>query len=386
MADTSPYAGIPLLTSGQSDPQITHNEAIVLIQALLNGVIDKDLTAPPGSPAEGDTYIVGASATGAWAGQDDHLATYYNGAWLFLPGNDDASANLTIGANNEGLSVFVRDEEIRYTYTGSPLAWTKEDTLLNISEMLTADRTYYVDGTNGSDSNDGLSTGAGAFATIQKAVDVASGLIIGAQTVTISVADDTYSENVTLGAIPSGKIIIEGNTSTPANCIISGGSSACVQAAGTYGQWAIRGFRLNGTNFGLQANGGGLEFDFIDFNNTGNHIDARNFGVLDKIDGASQTYTISAGAAHHVRAASSSFINISGANVTVGASLTFSTAFARARFASVLVANSITFSTTTATGTRYDIDGNGVIHTGGGGANYFPGNAAGTTATGGQYL
>jgi len=35
---------------------------------------------------------------------------------------------------------------------------------------------------------------------------------------------------------------------------------------------------------------------------------------------------------------------------------------------------------------RYRASGNGVVNCSGGGANYLPGNAAGTTATGGQYL
>lgn len=41
------------------------------------------LTAPPGSPAEGDRYIVAASATGAWIGRDQRLAIYRGGAWVF---------------------------------------------------------------------------------------------------------------------------------------------------------------------------------------------------------------------------------------------------------------------------------------------------------------
>lgn len=38
-----------------------------------------------------------------------------------------------------------------------------------------------------------------------------------------------------------------------------------------------------------------------------------------------------------------------------------------------------------ATGARYAAQLNGIIFTGGGGANYFPGNAAGSTGSGGQY-
>lgn len=46
-------------------------------------VKDRDLTAPPGSPISGDTYIVGATATGAWASQDDKVAVWAGSAWEF---------------------------------------------------------------------------------------------------------------------------------------------------------------------------------------------------------------------------------------------------------------------------------------------------------------
>lgn len=44
---------------------------------------DKDLTAPPGSPVAGNSYIVAAGATGAWAGEDKHVATYTARGWVF---------------------------------------------------------------------------------------------------------------------------------------------------------------------------------------------------------------------------------------------------------------------------------------------------------------
>lgn len=38
-------------------------------------VADKDLTAPPGSCADGACYIIAATATGAWAGKETRIAT-----------------------------------------------------------------------------------------------------------------------------------------------------------------------------------------------------------------------------------------------------------------------------------------------------------------------
>ncbi|HEX7128595.1 MAG TPA: DUF2793 domain-containing protein, partial [Rhodanobacteraceae bacterium] len=36
-------------------------------------VKDRTTTTPPATPADGDTYIVGASATGAWSGKDNQV-------------------------------------------------------------------------------------------------------------------------------------------------------------------------------------------------------------------------------------------------------------------------------------------------------------------------
>jgi hypothetical protein len=63
----------------------------------------------------------------------------------------------------------------------------------------------------------------------------------------------------------------------------------------------------------------------------------------------------------------------------------FSVAFAAAMVGASLFAQGATFSGA-ATGQRYNVQSNAVILTNGAGANYFPGNAAGATATGGQYL
>lgn len=46
-------------------------------------VLDSTLTAPPASPVSGDKHIVGASATGAWAGKGNNVATYNGTSWDF---------------------------------------------------------------------------------------------------------------------------------------------------------------------------------------------------------------------------------------------------------------------------------------------------------------
>ena len=64
-----------------------------MIDALLQlAVISKALATPPGSPANGDRYIVAASGTGAWAGKDTNVAVWTTdnpatpgGLWEFYP-------------------------------------------------------------------------------------------------------------------------------------------------------------------------------------------------------------------------------------------------------------------------------------------------------------
>lgn len=128
---TTPYIGLPELAQQQANADITHNEALILIQAVaLNGVIDKDLNTPPVSPAEGDAYIVAdgsPAASGAWTGWENHVAVYYGGSWRFVPGRDNLGAVLTMGADQIGLRAYVRDEGLLYVWTGSPPAWTALD-------------------------------------------------------------------------------------------------------------------------------------------------------------------------------------------------------------------------------------------------------------------
>lgn len=73
-------------------------------------VVDKDLSAPPGSPTTGQVYIVGASPTGAWAGQANALARWSGSAWVFY-------------TPRSGWLAYVIDETEFYHYTGS--AWTR---------------------------------------------------------------------------------------------------------------------------------------------------------------------------------------------------------------------------------------------------------------------
>jgi len=71
---------------------------------------DQNLTAPPASPAEGDRYIVPASATGAWSGKTNQIAEYQSGAWVYY-------------VPVVGWTAYVDDEQKVYSWNGT--AWVR---------------------------------------------------------------------------------------------------------------------------------------------------------------------------------------------------------------------------------------------------------------------
>lgn len=85
-------------------------------------------------------------------------------------------------------------------------------------KMTTTNITYYVSPT-GSDTNDGL-TSITAFKTIQHAIDILPKMLNHA--VVINVSDGTYAEVLTITGFPfgSGSLIVKGNQTTPANCLL----------------------------------------------------------------------------------------------------------------------------------------------------------------------
>lgn len=101
---TTPRLGAPLLSASQAQKHVTHNEALLEFDALLGcRILDRDLSAPPASPADGDAYLVKATGTGSWTGQDGNVAYAIDGAWNF-------------SAPFEGLSIYVADEAAMFVY------------------------------------------------------------------------------------------------------------------------------------------------------------------------------------------------------------------------------------------------------------------------------
>jgi len=236
-----------------------------------------------------------------------------------------------------------------------------------------------------------ITAGAGGdYATIQEAIDYVASIDTQIYNVFIAVLNGTHSEVVKLkNTVGAGIITLTGDNSTPSNVIIDGGFYK--ETPGTI--YILQGFQFKLTSTAPPAainatNGGSIQFKSCDFN-TGygslNQI-STEFGGSVSIIGA---YNISGGAVRHYAALQQGTIRddlSSGVTITVTGTPAFSQQFAIAATLGLVRINTALVSYSGgATGKRYQSQQNSVINTGGGGANFFPGNVAGTTITGGIY-
>ena len=79
---------LPLLFAGQAQKESFVNETTARIDALLHGAIEAEQAAPPATPADGQAWLVGAGASGAWLGQVGKIAARQAGNWLFVTPRD----------------------------------------------------------------------------------------------------------------------------------------------------------------------------------------------------------------------------------------------------------------------------------------------------------
>jgi hypothetical protein len=96
----TPRHALPELFVGQAQKEITHNEALARIDALLHPEIQAVLTAPPPVLSEADNgkcWLVDDSASGIWAGKAGQIARWSAGSWRYLTPVHGMSAWHVIG-------------------------------------------------------------------------------------------------------------------------------------------------------------------------------------------------------------------------------------------------------------------------------------------------
>lgn len=108
--DFSPLLNFPYLLPNQAQKHVTVNESLRRLDAIVQiSVKTQTLAIPPGSPAEGDRYIIAASATAEWLGHEKAIAAYQDSAWEII-------------APNTGWTAWLEDEGKLIVFDGAD--WT----------------------------------------------------------------------------------------------------------------------------------------------------------------------------------------------------------------------------------------------------------------------
>ena len=148
MSETTPLLALPLLAAAQAQKHVTHNEALVRLDAAVQlAVLDRTRTAPPATSLPGDRHLVAAGASGAFAGHAGEIALYDAG-WHFLtprPGwrayvvaearallFDGSAWREALALTSSGATATLRTVEEELTLTGAFVA----STLLNPSRAI----------------------------------------------------------------------------------------------------------------------------------------------------------------------------------------------------------------------------------------------------------
>ncbi len=119
---------LPYIMASQAQKHVTHNEAVRMVDALVQmSVVDKDLSSPPSSPLAGSRYIIASAASGDWTGKEKQIAAFQDGAWkYFEPGS--------------GWIAWVEDEEICLIFSNNEWQNLAHIVVNSISELQNIDK------------------------------------------------------------------------------------------------------------------------------------------------------------------------------------------------------------------------------------------------------
>jgi len=80
--ERTPLLNLPMIMPSQAQPHVTHNEALMALDGIVQlSVIRRDLAVPPSAPEAGDRYTVASPGAGEWEGWDHRIARFVDGVW-----------------------------------------------------------------------------------------------------------------------------------------------------------------------------------------------------------------------------------------------------------------------------------------------------------------
>jgi hypothetical protein len=260
--------------------------------------------------------------------------------------------------------------------------------------VLSANTTLYVNASTGSDTlYDGsaatVSGSRGPFKTIGKAV--ASAFVYGPSNyaLTIQIADGTYNESVSIPSIGGPALVLNGNSGTPSNVLITSAAGSCISVRGPNAVTVsnLKVVCSDASSAGMSVNGSGASLE------TSNTVSGTCAGYVFLANGGGSAlvgdHTFAGNCTYGFATSRNGALSLNGGSVyTISTSITvnaFATGESGGSMEVPLVSVPTFVNPGNVTGKKYALVLNAVLNTRGQGASYFPGTVAGTTATGGQY-
>lgn len=118
--DLSARLALPLLNAGQAQKEVTHNEALTLLDLLTQAVVVAvGGNVPPQAPVAGQCWIVGTLPEGVWSGYPQALAGWSESGWRFCA----PVAGMCVWSDADGVEV--RFEESGWSIGIVPAAAVK---------------------------------------------------------------------------------------------------------------------------------------------------------------------------------------------------------------------------------------------------------------------
>ncbi len=107
MSDNTPQLTLPMIQPAQAQKHITHNEALVRLDGLVQmRIAGFDIDTPPSNPDDGQIFAIGTAPTDEWAGHSGKLAQRIGNGWEFLDplegwqGWDETAGQMRVYVNN----------------------------------------------------------------------------------------------------------------------------------------------------------------------------------------------------------------------------------------------------------------------------------------------
>ncbi|MHA6326465.1 DUF2793 domain-containing protein [Roseivivax sp. CAU 1753] len=277
--------GLPYMAPSQAQKHVTHNEALRLLDLIVQlSVVDRTRNTPPTGAIEGQRHIVGPAPTGIWAGQSASIAVFESGNWSFLaPGTgwqayieDEAAMSVWTGSawaalgpdydNLPGIGInATSDATNRLSLSAAATLFNHEGAghQLKINKAAAADTASLLFQTNWSGRAEMGTAGTDGFAIKVSAdgsawqdamvFDAATGLATGAAVQTAATdtgagklmrADFGYGPGNLLGTVAQG-------AGTPTGAVLEAGTEYLRLACGTQIAWTTLGLaRIDGATLG----------------------------------------------------------------------------------------------------------------------------------------